>query len=150
MLNIALQIGCFLTHQLPIQIITAVYYVAMDIVMILQFLYYRNLSRRMANLGILSCDLFLSHYFTRFCCITEQNAAVNGGSNSTSAARQILPCCLLLAFLPLSFFGKQYSLGGSPDVGPRRIGRTLLAKDLGHGGPILPMVSFRPAFDWCH
>ncbi|NXK77555.1 LAAT1 protein, partial [Amazona guildingii] len=32
-------IGCYLTDQLPIQIVTAIFYVNMDIIMISQFVY---------------------------------------------------------------------------------------------------------------
>ncbi|KAG8445253.1 hypothetical protein GDO86_010146 [Hymenochirus boettgeri] len=34
-------IGCYLTNQLPLQVITAIFYVNMDIIMISQFAYYR-------------------------------------------------------------------------------------------------------------
>ncbi|KAM4771547.1 lysosomal amino acid transporter 1 homolog [Rhinophrynus dorsalis] len=34
-------IGCYLTNQLPIQIVTAIFYVNMDIIMISQFAYYK-------------------------------------------------------------------------------------------------------------
>ncbi|XP_054061571.1 lysosomal amino acid transporter 1 homolog [Rissa tridactyla] len=34
-------IGCYLTNQLPIQIVTAIFYVNMDIIMISQFVYYK-------------------------------------------------------------------------------------------------------------
>lgn len=39
-LKLLSQIGCILTKQFPIQLYTAIYYVAMDIVMIVQYIYY--------------------------------------------------------------------------------------------------------------
>ena len=40
------QIGCILTQQFPIQLYTAVYYVGMDIIMIIQYLYYKFKHRK--------------------------------------------------------------------------------------------------------
>ncbi|XP_065530775.1 lysosomal amino acid transporter 1 homolog isoform X2 [Lathamus discolor] len=40
-------IGCYLTNQLPIQIVTAIFYVNMDIIMISQFVYYKLKNREM-------------------------------------------------------------------------------------------------------
>ncbi|XP_061227592.1 lysosomal amino acid transporter 1 homolog isoform X3 [Neopsephotus bourkii] len=40
-------IGCYLTNQLPIQIVTAIFYVNMDIIMISQFVYYKLKNQEM-------------------------------------------------------------------------------------------------------
>lgn len=106
-------IGCLLTGQLPIQIITAVYYVGMDIIMISQYGYYRMINKSRAR--------------------ADQNASVNN-----SASRHIVPCCFLMAMLPLSLLGKSFGPESTSNVEHRRIGRTLLAEDLRHGGHILP------------
>ncbi|KAM6258254.1 lysosomal amino acid transporter 1 homolog isoform 2-T2 [Porphyrio hochstetteri] len=42
-------IGCYLTNQLPIQMVTAVFYVNMDIVMISQFVYYKLKNQKMTK-----------------------------------------------------------------------------------------------------
>ncbi|KAF1474092.1 hypothetical protein FQV08_0011107, partial [Pygoscelis antarcticus] len=42
-------IGCYLTNQLPIQIVTAIFYVNMDIIMISQFVYYKLKSQKMTK-----------------------------------------------------------------------------------------------------
>ncbi|XP_065496328.1 lysosomal amino acid transporter 1 homolog [Caloenas nicobarica] len=44
-------IGCYLTNQLPIQIVTAVFYVNMDIIMISQFIYYKLKNQKMKKRG---------------------------------------------------------------------------------------------------
>ncbi|KAG2462431.1 LAAT1 protein, partial [Polypterus senegalus] len=45
--------GCYLTNQLPIQLVTAISYVCMDIIMISQFLYYKlqNQKSQKSTLG---------------------------------------------------------------------------------------------------
>ncbi|XP_009908316.1 lysosomal amino acid transporter 1 homolog isoform X1 [Dryobates pubescens] len=40
-------VGCYLTNQLPIQMVTAVFYVSMDIIMISQFVYYKLKNQEM-------------------------------------------------------------------------------------------------------
>ncbi|XP_068137010.1 lysosomal amino acid transporter 1 homolog [Hyperolius riggenbachi] len=40
-------IGCYLTKQLPIQVVTAIFYVNMDIIMISQFAYYKLKNKKM-------------------------------------------------------------------------------------------------------
>uniref|UniRef100_A0A3Q3W7Y2 Solute carrier family 66 member 1 n=1 Tax=Mola mola TaxID=94237 RepID=A0A3Q3W7Y2_MOLML len=52
--------GCYLTRQLPIQIVTAVFYIFTDLILISQFLYYKikNSSRRIfiySHLSLSSC-----------------------------------------------------------------------------------------------
>ncbi|KAM6326499.1 LOW QUALITY PROTEIN: lysosomal amino acid transporter 1 homolog [Podargus strigoides] len=42
-------IGCYLTNQLPIQIVTAVFYVNMDIIMISQFVYYKLKNQKLTK-----------------------------------------------------------------------------------------------------
>uniref|UniRef100_A0A8C0EYY5 Uncharacterized protein n=1 Tax=Bubo bubo TaxID=30461 RepID=A0A8C0EYY5_BUBBB len=42
-------VGCYLTNQLPIQIVTAIFYVNMDIVMISQFVYYKLKNQKMTK-----------------------------------------------------------------------------------------------------
>lgn len=44
-------IGCFLTHQFPIQTMTAIYYVAMDLSIIIQYMYYDIKRRKAASVG---------------------------------------------------------------------------------------------------
>ncbi|NXP46320.1 LAAT1 protein, partial [Heliornis fulica] len=46
-------IGCYLTNQLPIQIVTAICYVNMDIIMISQFVYYK-----LKNQKTTKCKIF--------------------------------------------------------------------------------------------
>ncbi|KAE8604109.1 hypothetical protein XENTR_v10014576 [Xenopus tropicalis] len=46
-------IGCYLTNQLPLQIITAIFYVNMDIIMISQFSYYKLKNNRLKGNGSL-------------------------------------------------------------------------------------------------
>lgn len=46
-------IGCYLTKQLPIQIVTAIFYVNMDIIMISQFAYYKLKNKKMKGSGSL-------------------------------------------------------------------------------------------------
>ncbi|XP_042316636.1 lysosomal amino acid transporter 1 homolog [Sceloporus undulatus] len=53
-------IGCYLTKQLPIQIITAIFYIYMDIIMISQFAYYK-----LRNQKVTKCGINLKN-----CCIT--------------------------------------------------------------------------------
>lgn len=45
-------IGCYLTNQLPIQIITAIFYINMDIIMISQFAYYRLRNQKTTKCGV--------------------------------------------------------------------------------------------------
>ncbi|XP_078245193.1 lysosomal amino acid transporter 1 homolog isoform X2 [Pogona vitticeps] len=45
-------IGCYLTNQLPIQIITAIFYINMDIIMISQFAYYKLRNQKMTKCGV--------------------------------------------------------------------------------------------------
>ncbi|XP_033006413.1 putative uncharacterized protein SLC66A1L isoform X3 [Lacerta agilis] len=45
-------IGCYLTNQLPIQIITAIFYINMDIIMISQFAYYKLKNQKVTKCGI--------------------------------------------------------------------------------------------------
>ncbi|CAI9596155.1 unnamed protein product, partial [Staurois parvus] len=40
-------VGCYLTRQLPIQIVTAIFYVNMDLIMISQFAYYKLKNKSM-------------------------------------------------------------------------------------------------------
>uniref|UniRef100_G1KUR2 Solute carrier family 66 member 1 like n=1 Tax=Anolis carolinensis TaxID=28377 RepID=G1KUR2_ANOCA len=44
-------IGCYLTNQLPIQIITAIFYIYMDIIMISQFAYYKLKNQKVTKCG---------------------------------------------------------------------------------------------------
>ncbi|XP_072264122.1 lysosomal amino acid transporter 1 homolog [Pyxicephalus adspersus] len=46
-------VGCYLTKQLPIQIITAIFYVNMDLIMISQFAYYKLKNKSMKGSGSL-------------------------------------------------------------------------------------------------
>lgn len=110
-------IGCLLTGQLAIQIITGVYYVFMDIIMILQYLYYRARSRRLAK--------------------SERNEIINE-TVSDPVTRHIIPCCFLMAIFPLSLLRKSYEQDEFSNFEPQRIGRNLLANNLGNGGPMLP------------
>ncbi|KAH0624106.1 hypothetical protein JD844_007485 [Phrynosoma platyrhinos] len=45
-------IGCYLTNQLPIQIITAIFYIYMDIIMISQFAYYKLKNQKGTKCGV--------------------------------------------------------------------------------------------------
>ncbi|KAG8581054.1 hypothetical protein GDO81_007537 [Engystomops pustulosus] len=46
-------VGCYLTKQLPIQIVTAIFYVNMDLIMISQFAYYKLKNKQMKGSGSL-------------------------------------------------------------------------------------------------
>ncbi|XP_075720137.1 lysosomal amino acid transporter 1 homolog isoform X2 [Rhinoderma darwinii] len=46
-------VGCYLTKQLPIQIVTAIFYVNMDIIMISQFAYYKLKNKKIKGSGSL-------------------------------------------------------------------------------------------------
>lgn len=46
-------VGCYLTNQLPVQLVTAIFYVCMDIIMISQFLYYKLQNRRTRKIPLL-------------------------------------------------------------------------------------------------
>uniref|UniRef100_A0A8C3JAY7 PQ-loop repeat-containing protein 2 n=1 Tax=Calidris pygmaea TaxID=425635 RepID=A0A8C3JAY7_9CHAR len=70
-------IGCYLTNQLPIQIVTAIFYVNMDIIMISQFVYYK-LKNQMTK-----CSKSLKNF-----CVTWIIVCI--------ALCVILPCQLLL------------------------------------------------------
>ncbi|XP_059678659.1 lysosomal amino acid transporter 1 homolog isoform X2 [Gavia stellata] len=71
-------IGCYLTNQLPIQIVTAIFYVNMDIIMISQFIYYKLKNQKMTK-----CSKSLKNF-----CITWIVVCI--------ALCVILPCQLLL------------------------------------------------------
>ncbi|KAF7242572.1 hypothetical protein EYD10_11079 [Varanus komodoensis] len=51
-------IGCYLTNQLPIQSITAIFYINMDVIMISQFVYYKLKNQKVAK-----CESFLKGHF---------------------------------------------------------------------------------------
>ncbi|XP_019358748.1 PREDICTED: putative uncharacterized protein PQLC2L [Gavialis gangeticus] len=53
-------IGCYLTNQLPIQIVTAIFYVNMDIIMLSQFVYYKLKNQKMTK-----CSIHLKNF-----CVT--------------------------------------------------------------------------------
>lgn len=108
-------IGCLLTGQLPIQIVTAVYYVFMDIVMILQYLYYRAINRRKAQKerdGVIN------------------DVLVNGNKHS----KHIVACVCFMLIVPLSL-SKQSAPVSAEHA---RVGRTLLSKETDGAHPILP------------
>ncbi|XP_009277372.1 PREDICTED: putative uncharacterized protein PQLC2L [Aptenodytes forsteri] len=71
-------VGCYLTNQLPIQIVTAIFYVNMDIIMISQFVYYKLKNQKMTK-----CSKSLKNF-----CITWIMVCI--------ALCVILPCQLLL------------------------------------------------------
>ena len=79
--------------------------------------------------------------------ILEANGVINGTAN-TSATGLIVPCCFFMAIIPLSLFRRNFETNDFSNFEQRRIGRTLLADDLGHGGPILPTVSLKKCFLW--
>nr|XP_039251452.1 lysosomal amino acid transporter 1 homolog [Styela clava] len=113
-------IGCLLTGQLAIQIVTAIYYVFMDIVMILQYLYYRSKNRRQAKL--------------------ERNGVINDILvNGNTRTKNIVVCAFFLAVVPLSFLRRNSESQLVSDFEHQKIGRTLLSTgDVEHGGPLLP------------
>ncbi|XP_063163950.1 lysosomal amino acid transporter 1 homolog [Candoia aspera] len=45
-------IGCYLSNQLPIQTVTAVFYINMDIIMISQFVYYKLKNQKITKCGM--------------------------------------------------------------------------------------------------
>ncbi|XP_014380035.1 putative uncharacterized protein PQLC2L isoform X2 [Alligator sinensis] len=53
-------IGCYLTNQLSIQIVTAIFYVNMDIIMLSQFVYYKLKNQKMTK-----CSMHLKNF-----CVT--------------------------------------------------------------------------------
>ncbi|XP_044290514.1 lysosomal amino acid transporter 1 homolog [Varanus komodoensis] len=74
-------IGCYLTNQLPIQSITAIFYINMDVIMISQFVYYKLKNQKVAKCGI----------NLKNCCIAW-----------------VLMCIILCLFLPSQLLlGKQ-------------------------------------------
>lgn len=77
-------VGCLLTHQFPIQTMTAVYYVAMDISIIVQFFYYSYRNNRIVTLegDIASAAAVVGFYgFSR--SLTHQKTTILGDTTQT-------------------------------------------------------------------
>ncbi|KAG9338727.1 hypothetical protein JZ751_025396 [Albula glossodonta] len=82
--------GCYLTNQLPIQIVTAVFYIFTDVILISQFLYYKIKNRRARKNPFLKWICFLWCGFATVVCmmlpkLIEENkvtAVVQSTSNS--------------------------------------------------------------------
>jgi len=54
--------GCLLTHQFPIQTMTAIYYVFMDITIIIQFFYYSIKQRQTVQNEVISAAAIVGFY----------------------------------------------------------------------------------------
>lgn len=113
-------IGCLLTGQLAIQIVTSIYYVFMDIVMILQYLYYKARNKRQARL--------------------ETNGVINDILvNGNTRTKNIVVCAFFLAVVPLSFLRQNSESQLVSEFEHQKIGRTLLSSsDAQQGSPLLP------------
>ncbi|XP_039345453.1 lysosomal amino acid transporter 1 homolog isoform X1 [Mauremys reevesii] len=76
-------IGCYLTNQLPVQIVTAIFYVNMDIIVISQFAYYKLKNQKMTK------------------CMSFQRG-LNGGSINLKnfCVTWVLMCITLCVILP--------------------------------------------------
>nr|CAB3266304.1 lysosomal amino acid transporter 1 homolog [Phallusia mammillata] len=100
-------VGCILTDQFPIQLYTAVYYVSMDIIMLVQFVYYAWKHKRAnkAQRGVIN-DAFM---------------------NSSGRPSERIICCLFFSIM-LPFAMYQKSLNPSISyTSNSRIGRNILS-----------------------
>lgn len=108
--------------------------------MISQYGYYRMINRRKARtgdiIGVNKIFCWLPNWCETVFCWTGENGLVNN-----SVARHIVPCCFLMAMLPLSLLGKNSGTESTSNFEHHRIGRSLLSENLQHGGPLLPTVS---------
>ncbi|CAK8687159.1 unnamed protein product [Clavelina lepadiformis] len=98
-------VGCILTNQFPIQLYTAVYYVSMDLIMIVQFSYYAWKHRRIAE---------------------DRHGIINDAMTSAQGSQRILCCVCLMVFLPLTMMHFERNSVDSYSSS-NRIGRTLLS-----------------------
>ena len=78
--------GCFLTHQFPIQTMTAIYYVGMDLSIILQYMYYDIKNRRIAN----GADLNTSQESTLLPSIAGSATLLYVGTGGSSSVFKLM------------------------------------------------------------